>query len=226
MKATILLYSQLREKINNKVYDIRLSNNKKSILIYYPKRKPLWYRIGLVLSDGSLLKRNTVIFSVSTSHTTNAIIHAFGKTRLYIARLMKSHSTEKIICCFNILVNDKETYEYVNLLKKGEIPSFLLSDKEKKAQFLAGIIEGDGSIDKDNIRISITPQDPIYRILGIILTNHMRYDDKKMLLRLSTKKLRETYLIEKILPLLEESHKKENLQKIINKRPRFELEDS
>jgi hypothetical protein len=184
--------------------------------------------LGLALSYGSPLNETHVLFSTSTPHTINAVGYGFGSIKVYVARYMISLKTKKRICVYNLLTYDPIIAKEVRRIKNSKknnissIISDLQNSKEFLAQFLAGVIDGDGTIDKDNIRISFAIYDPLYEILNKIFEGKTRYDEKKYMLRISTKALRAAQLIDPILKYMVESHKKLQLKKLLRKKPRFE----
>ncbi len=210
------------------VRSILLAKNCKSIIVQTASSKPLWYNVGLALSDGSVLGTSSIIFSMSTSHTINAVVYGFGNVRIYVARYMVSMRTRKTICIANLIAYNPLVARKVASVKKNGSSDFvelLKNNREYLAQFIAGVIEGDGSIDKDGIRICVSRDDPIYEIVSSVFKEDVSYDSRKWMLRISTRLLREMGLLNRIWHYLVESHKKTRLEKLLRKRYRFELRD-
>ena len=207
------------------INEILLSPNSKSVHLYMNDSKPLWYRIGLALSDGSILYPHNIIFTTSTSHTIDAILKGFSNAKIYLARYMVSKETGKRICAYNIVTYDPEVVDNIHKMKRennwDKTITILKSNREYLAQFLAGVIDGDGTIDKDNIRISTSANDPIYRIISEIF--YVKYDHKRYMLRIGTKLLRDLGIISNILQHMVAYHKRDKLRKLSEKRYRFEL---
>ncbi len=207
---------------------IEISSSHKSIMIQTNVEKPFWYKVGLTLSDGTLLDRYRLLFSSTNEYTTSAILQSFSNLIVYPAYYMVKTDYSKTTCSFNFLLKDPDVSNIVKKLKASdnyayEVAEYLLKNYEYLVQFLAGIIDGDGSIDKDNVRISISLDDPIFIILSRIFKDSMSYDEKKYLLRISTSELRRRNLLQGILKYLATNNKREKLIKVINKRLRINV---
>jgi hypothetical protein len=199
----------------------------KSIEIKYLHKSSLWYRLGLALSDGSILSKNSIIFSTSRPHTINAIMHGFDRIKIYLAKYMISVRTRKIIPIINIVVKDPETATLLRNIKEGRlsdhIVNTLINNKNILADFLAGVIDGDGSVDHDNIRICISKRDPLYSILRKIFEDNATYDEKRYILRISTRAIRELGILDILAENVVSCHKKSMIKEILGKRKRFDL---
>ena len=228
LKITEHLYSKLKDSGAYGVRSILLAKNCKSIIVQTASSKPLWYNVGLALSDGSVLGTGSIIFSTSTPHTINAVVYGFGNVRIYVARYMVSMRTRKTICIVNLIAHNPLVARKVASVKKNGSSDFvelLKNNREYLAQFIAGVIEGDGSIDKDGIRICVSRDDPIYEIVSSVFKEDVSYDSRKWMLRISTRLLREIGLLDRIWHYLVESHKKTRLERLLRKRYRFEIRD-
>ena len=225
MKLTLTIFNVLRTSNISSLSYVQLARTGKSVLIKLREHKPLWYRIGFSLSDGSLLNNSKIIFSTTNPHTLNAIVYGFNDIRLYIARYIVSTVTGKLMPVINIIVNDVETAMWVYKVKTNKdtikyVANNLKSNNEKLAEFLAGVIEGDGTIDRDNVRISISKTDPLYKILTEIFGNAVKFDSKRYMLRISTSKLKNLGVLNAILNLLASPLKRGKLETILRKRRR------
>jgi len=224
---TTNIYEALKSRVNSTI-KVELSRSSKSIVLSSDRCKPLWYRIGLALSDGSILGESRIIFSTTRAPDINTIVRGFRNTRIYIARYMVSSVTGKIMPMVNIVVNDGPVLLHIKPIKYGyasiaSVVDILRNSSEALAGFIAGVIEGDGSLDNDNIRISISNTDPLYRILTEIFEGNVKYDEKRYLLRISTAAVRRLGILEAIHDLLEHPSKKRRLARIIHKRRRATL---
>jgi len=224
------LYRKLKEIIikHCEIGEVLLSESQKSIQLLMSDSKPLWYRIGLALSDGSPLNLSSIMFTTSTSHTINAILRGFNNAKIYIAKYMVSKKTGKYICAFNIVVHDPKVADALWRIKRGSevgnASAILKRNKDYLAQFLAGVIDGDGTIDRDNVRICVSLNDSLYSVINEIFAGKIRYGERKFMIRLSTKTLRELGIIDCILQYVVAGHKRVKLRRLLEKRTKFEPE--
>ena len=203
----------------------RVSLKAKSSMISVRNRKSFWYRLGLALSDGSVLDDKRIIFSTTRPHTLNAIIYGFGNVLIYVARYMRYGESGRSACAINALVEDEDVAkDIINLKKQGKGIKDLIANlkqcRECLASFLAGVIDGDGAIDKDNVRISVSRADILFKIINQLIID-VKYDHSKYLLRISTRTLRQLNLLDEIANQLISEHKKLKMITIANKRFRF-----
>jgi len=204
-------------------YSITLGKNGLSLRIRngYPSDK--WYRLGLALGDASLLSKNSLIFTTSSPETFMAVVDAFDNARVYFARIMKNPSGE-LRCVFNIVVQDTELASEFLRIKGGDIAPLvkeLKTNSRKLASFLAGVIDSDGIIDKDGVRVSLQRTDPLYRIVTELF-ERFSYDEKRFTLRLSTEELRMTNVLNALVGKVKVSHKSKLLARLLSKRSRHD----
>ncbi len=223
------LYDFLRNNVGSTKFSFELSNRHKSIIIHNRRDKSQWYKIGLAISDGAPHSSGHIIFSVSTPHTMDSVLNSFNRSTLYPARFIESRVSGKVSCAFNILINDVIVSQILSRLKQKET-SFLkqfitriVTNKLNLAQFLAGVIDGDGCLDKYGVRISVSSRDPLYSILKEIFGDSVSYDEKKYILRIYTVHLRKTGLLKQLFQEILSPHKKMMLKYIIERRKRVHL---
>lgn len=197
----------------------------RSLEVRLSSRKSFWYRLGLALSDGSLLGKAEIIFSTTKPHTLNAVLYSFGGALLYIAKCMRYMRSERVACVVNALVHDEGVAAEIIRLREccSEIENIidtLRSCRDCLVQFMAGVIDGDGTIDKDSVRVSIHEEDILFRIIKELIDN-VKYDAKKYLLRISTYSLRKRNILNELADQVISSNKKSKLLNLMNKRTRF-----
>ncbi len=223
--------------ILNKVFpdseEIKLLND--IVHVRLNRGRDFWYKLGLALSDGSPLSRSKIIFSLSTSCTLEAVIRAFNETRVYLGRVMISRTSGKVILVFNVIATDRAVASIMRSLRKYDdcrnnpVISRLIEDlqshREFLASFLAGAIDGDGTISEDDVRLSVSTGDPLYVIISNIFSGHVRYDSKRYLLRISTNALRLSGVFEPMISNVVCSHKKQRLTRLhLKSYKRFRLQ--
>ena len=223
-----LLYKELHNIKTTTFKEVKFLS--KCLVIRSTHEAPLWYRLGLALSDGSVLGKSNIIFSTSKPHTIDAVMYGFSYIKIYVARYMLSIKTNKIIPVINIVVKDPDTALLLRRIKENKLDTdqfidALVNDRMALAQFLAGIIDGDGSIDRDNIRICIDKRDPLYTILQKIFRNNLVYDEKRYMLRIKTRAVRELSILEELIKNIVSEHKRTMIKRILRKRKRFVLND-
>jgi hypothetical protein len=207
---------------------IEMSGSHKSLKILTKTVKPFWYRIGLTLSDGAILDQYRLIFSSSSKFTIEAILYSFSNIIVYPSYYMVNTSNMRSICSYNFIARDPSVAGIVYKIKSNkqyaiETAKYLLNNNEYMIQFLAGIIDGDGTIDKDNIRVSVSSADPVLLILSKIFKDNVSYDSKKFILRISTSEVRKRKLPSRILNYLVSPQKRKRLIQIRKKRQRLDI---
>jgi len=237
VKFTKGIYDLLKNNHVLSLYGFALSINDKSVRIVNAKPKSIWYRLGLAMSDGSYHSRSNIMFSVSTSHTIDCILNSFSRMTLYLARYIGCPRSGKISPAFNIMVKDEELAQIISRMKREkqlvniELVSQLIRNKRALAEFLAGVIDGDGCPDRYGIRVSISTSDPLYSILQSIFDKDIHYDHDKYILAIHMKRLRKIGILEYLAEEVISPHKKEKIRYLIKKRKRvefacFQIDDS
>ncbi|MET1159889.1 MAG: hypothetical protein ABWW65_02910, partial [Thermoprotei archaeon] len=226
-----ILRSIYRELLNKEIKGIkRLILLNKCLVIETTYGKPLWYGLGLALSDGSILGKNNIIFSTSKPYTIDTIVHGFNRIKIYIARYMLSTKTKKLISIINIVTRDPNIAQLLRRIKEDRLyierfVNMISSDKNALTNFLSGVIDGDGSIDRDRIRISVGKRDPLYRILVKIFKNNTAYDEQRYMLRIKTRALRELGILNQLSRNVVSEHKRKLIERISRKRKRHDLSE-
>ena len=204
-------------------YSFRLGKGAPSVIVLNMVPSDAWYRLGLALGDGSLLGRGVLIFTTSSPDTLAAIIGSFRELKVYLARVMRNPSG-RLGCVFNIVVRDEETANRFAGVKEGNV-SQLVKELRKVpgslAAFLAGVIDSDGIIDKDGIRVSLQQSDPVYLIVRRIFRS-VTYDEKRFTLRLSTEELRAMKLLSLLVEKVRIPRKRRALEMLLSKRERHD----
>jgi len=183
--------------------------------------KMMWYRVGISLSDGSLHGKSKIMFSVSTPCTLDAILKAFPLSRIYLGRLMISQRSKKKIAAINVYSSDSQTATVIEKLNTGSTSEFLSildelrKDKTSLASFLAGILDGDGTITPYDVRVSLSEESPLMIMLSEIFDRRaLKYDSKRFMVRISTNELRKREIIPEILQYMMCSKKKSTLHEL------------
>jgi len=223
-KVSLKLYEILSEVLPEPK-EVKLLSN--VVYVRSCEGRSFWYRLGLALSDGSPLSRSKIIFSLSTPCTVEAVIRAFGETKTYLGRIMISRASGKIIPVFNVVATDNAVADTIRSLRKhggsrnnpviSKLIKDLKSHRERLASFLAGAIDGDGAISDDDVRLSVSTDDPLYTVISNVFSKCVRYDNRKYLLRISTNALRLNRLFETIISNVICSHKRQRLVKLYSK---------
>ncbi len=104
----------------------------------------------------------------------NAVLNSFPVSRIYFSRVFINLKTGRFIPAFNIYVKDPETapilYRIKNNRKDLKMIEYITGSlcESGLEEFLAGVIDGDGAPDYDNIRVSLDKGDPLYNLLKYI----------------------------------------------------------
>ena len=224
------LLKYLHDGILRDVKGVSISHDKGSLIIETNTSRSYWYRLGLALSDGTSLSRSKILFSTTTAHTLNSILYSFGLAKIYVERFMIYRKSSRRSCAFNVVISDEEVAKITYLLKNkkieiNEIIKELKSQRTCLVQFLAGVIDGDGIVDKDSIRISLSKDDTLFDTLFNIIRDihgNVNYDSKRYLLRLSTRALRKTGILNELPQWIMSEHKRLKMKALSTKKERFD----
>ena len=217
-----IIYNFLKNYSISLNFNIELARN--SIKIYNNSKKDLWYSLGLALADASLIGRSSVLFSTTQSCIINAFFEKFPYFSISIPRYYVSTITGKISPVFNVFVKWRELADLLWKVKKEKNLSVIFNNiKYNKEQFLAGIIDGDGVPDEDNLRISTSSNDVLYTIISQLFDGEIVFDAKRFIIRVKTRKLRETVDLKRLPELIHCYNKKIKIKQLASKRRRYEL---
>jgi len=226
-----MIFKELNDNMRKlNIKEIKLSNSGLGLIIKADVEKSFWYRFGLALSDGAVLSSERILFSSSNEYTINCIIYGFKKAYMYFGRYMVNTATNKIIPMFNIIVESRPVASMMKLMKDNSASAtikhvirLLRKDKNNLCDFLAGVIDGDGSVDKDMVRISTSNNDPLYKLITELFDNNVKYDSTKFMIRVSTRYLRTNNILRELPHRMLHERKRRSLEGLLKKRRRIEI---
>jgi len=129
--------------------------------------KSLWYRLGLALTDGTITEGG-IIFGTTTKELTFCVIRAWPEATVSFHGI--SPSKDGLIPSIRICVplRDMKIFLKMALREPSNFAKVLESDEEKRNDFLAGAVDGDGCVQDTSVIIIAKIGSRMHKILEIL----------------------------------------------------------
>lgn len=204
---------------------VRLNKNNIQI-INKNSRNDIWYPLGLAIADASVIGKRSVLFSTTQPCLIDVFFSYFPRFSLSVPRYFVSLRTGKVSPVLNIVVYWPELATLLWKVRIERNTSIIFNNMNVKdmERFLAGIIDGDGLPDKDNLRIATSREDVLYEIIDALFDGAISFDDKRFIIRVKTVKLREIVNLESLSRYIQCKRKRRNIEILAKKRKRYEAE--
>lgn len=204
---------------------VRLNENNIQI-INKNSRNDIWYPLGLAVADASIIGKTSVLFSTTQPCLIDASFNYFPRFSLSVPRYFVSLRTGKVSPVFNVVVYWPELASLLWKVRIERDTSIIFNNIDTKymERFLAGVIDGDGLPDRDNLRIATSREDVLYEIIDGLFNGAISFDNKRFIIRIKTGKLREVVNLESLSRYILCKRKRRNIEILARKRKRYEVE--
>lgn len=206
-------------------FKARLNENNIQI-INKNSRNDIWYPLGLAIADASVIGKTSMLFSTTQPCLIDASFNYFPIFSLSVHRYFVSLRTRKVSPVFNMVVYWPELASLLWKIRIKRDTSIIFNNMGAKyvERFLAGVIDGDGLPDRDNLRIATSREDVLYEIIDELFDGAISFDNKRFIIKVKTGKLREVVNLESLSRYIQCKRKRRNIEILARKRKRYEIE--